>query len=461
MTMDPTNERLQKEEGSVRTVDPREARRVVISSAIGTTIEFYDFSLYGLAAALVFGPQFFSSENPATAQLAALATFSIGFFFRPIGGIMAGHFGDRIGRKTVMLWSFIVMGTSTLLVAFLPTYAAIGVAAPLLLVLLRAVQGLAAGAEWSGAALMAVEHAPVNKRGLYGSAPAFGTSAGSLLASSVFLIVSLVNKDAFVSFGWRFAFGISFVLVAYGFYLRRRVTESPLFEEALKHEPPRVPLAVVLRSHPIAVLRTISWVLVSGATGYIVNTYGVSFAVKNTGASQASVLGLLNVAIVLDIVALLIVGRLYDRHRRPVLITAALFQIPAAILLFPLLSLGTLASAGLAFALVFIGVGIIECTRGALISDLFPVEIRYTGMALSYNLAYVLAGLAPLVAATIVGSTGSITWMVVILAVISLIALPTAFVRPRAEPIKLLEEDSSVAAASPGRSGASHRPDRK
>lgn len=431
-------------ESATKTIDPREARRVVLSSAIGTTIEFYDFSLYGLAAALVFGPQFFSSENPAAAQLAALATFSIGFFFRPIGGIIAGHFGDRIGRKTVMLWSFIVMGTATLLVAFLPTYASIGVAAPLLLVSLRAIQGLAAGAEWSGAALMAVEHAPANKRGLYGSAPAFGTSLGSLLASTAFLIVSLTNKDAFVSFGWRIAFGISFILVIYGFYLRRRVTESPLFEEALKHEPPRVPLAVVLKRHPTAVLRTMSWVLVSGATGYIVNTYGVSLAVKNTGGSQPQILALLNAALVLDLIALLIVGRLYDRHRRGVLITAALVQIPAAVLLFPLLSIGTLPAVGLAFALVWIGVGIIECTRGALICDLFPVEVRYTGMALSYNLAYVLAGLAPLVAASIVASTGSITWMVVILAVISLIALPTAFVRPRVEPIKLVEDKTPV-----------------
>ncbi len=422
-------------------VDAREARRVVLSSAIGTTIEFYDFSLYGLAAVLVFGPQFFTSGNPGTAQLAALATFSIGFFMRPIGGIVGGHFGDRIGRKRVMIWSFMIMGTSTLLIAFLPTHATIGVAAPILLVLMRMSQGFAAGAEWSGAALMAVEHAPPEKRGLYGSAPAFGTTAGSLLASTVLLIVSAVYRDAFVSFGWRIAFGASFVLVIFGAYLRRQVTESPLFEEALKEKPPpRVPLMMVLRNHPVAVLRTMSWVLVSGATGYIVNGYGVSFAIDKTGSPRGTILALLDVALVVGLIALLVVARLFDRHRRAVLITVALVQIPAAVLLFPLLSQGTLFATVLAFSLVFLGVGMIESTRGALLSNLFPVEVRYTGLALSYNLAYVLAGLTPLLAAAIIDKTGSITGMVVILAVIALIALPTAFVKPREEIARIVTE---------------------
>lgn len=426
-----------QDERPVIHIDPREARRVVLSSAIGTTIEFYDFSLYGLAAVLVFAPQFFPSNNPVAAQIGALATFSIGFFFRPVGGVIAGHFGDRIGRKRVMIWSFMTMGMATLLVAFLPTYAAIGIAAPILLVVLRMIQGLAAGAEWSGAALMAVEHAPAGKRGLYGSAPAFGTSAGSLLASTVLLIVSAVDRDGFVSFGWRIAFGISVVLVIFGFYLRRRVTESPLFEEGLKHEPPKVPLLVVITKHPGAVLRSMSWVLISGVIGYIINTYGVTFAIKSTGAGQPAVLALLDVAIVIGLVTILIVGRLLDRNRRIVLITAALVQIPAAIFLFPLLSVGSLFAVALAFSLVFFAVGMIESTRGAVLSDLFPVEVRYTGLALSYNLAYVLAGLAPVAAAAIVAATGSITWMVIILTALALLALPVAFVRPRMEPVKI------------------------
>jgi MFS family permease len=412
-------------------IDPREARTVVLSSAVGTTIEFYDFALYGLASALVFAPQFFPSDNPVAGQLGALASFAIGFFFRPVGGIVAGHFGDRIGRKQVLLWSFMVMGLSTLLIAFLPTYATIGVAAPALLVLLRAVQGLAAGAEWGGAALMAVEHAPPQKRGLYGSAPAFGTTAGPLLASTMFIVVSAVDPDGFVGGGWRIAFGMSFLLLVLGFYLRKRVTESPLFVSALAGEPPRVPLIPVLREHPLGVLRAMSWVLVSGATGYVVNTYGITYAMQSTGASRGAVLGILNLGYLASLVALLTVGRLVDRRRRTVLITVALLQIPAAVLLFPLMALGSLVAVAVAFCLVWFAVGAIEATRGAVLADLFPVAVRYSGVSLSYNLAYVLAGLAPVATASIVAGTGSVAWMVVILTVAALIALPVAVVRPR------------------------------
>ena len=436
---DSIPQRTDVTEEPVLHVDAREARTVVLSSAIGTTIEFYDFALYSLASVLVFAPQFFPSSNPVVGQLGALAAFAIGFFFRPLGGIIAGHFGDRIGRKTVMIWSFMIMGTATMLIAFLPTYAAIGVAAPALLVLLRAIQGLAAGAEWGGAALMAVEHAPEDKRGLYGSAPAFGTTAGSLLASTALLIVSAVNKDAFVTFGWRIAFGLSFILILVGVYLRRRVTESPLFELALENEPPRIPLIPVLTKHPLAVLRGISWVLVSGAIGYVVNTYGVSYAVKSTGASQGMILIMLDIAYVVSLAATIIVGRLVDRNRRPVLIAVALIQIPIAILLFPLLSLGSLLAVAVAFSLGFLGVGAIEATRGMVLSGLFPVEVRFSGVALSYNLAYVLAGLGPLATAAIGASTGSIAWMVVILAGAALLALPVAFVRPRHDAAVVVE----------------------
>lgn len=433
---DKTAAAVSTDPGPVVEIDEREARRVVLSSVIGTTIEFYDFGLYGLASVLVFGPQFFPTSNPTVAQLGALATFAVGFFMRPVGGIVGGHFGDRIGRKRVMIWSFMIMGIATMLIAFLPTYATIGVAAPILLILLRLVQGFAAGAEWSGAALMAVEHAPPNKRGLYGSAPAFGNIGGSFLASAVLLIASAVNKDAFVSYGWRIAFGISFVLVIFGFYLRRRVSESPLFEVALTTEPPKVPLMTVLTKHPLSILRCMSWVLVSGATGYIVNTYGITFAMDSTKSSRDVVLLLLNVAYLVCIIAILVVGRLLDRWRRPVLIAVALVQVPCAVLLFPLLSIGSLATTALAFCLVFLGVGMIEATRGDVLTNLFPVEVRYTGVALSHNLAYVLAGMAPLASAAIVANTGSIAPMVGILAVIALIALPTAFVRRRTdEPV--------------------------
>lgn len=412
--------------------DAKEARVVVLSSAIGTTVEFFDFNLYGLAAGLVFGPQFFGSSGLG-GQLAALATFAVGFILRPLGGIIAGHLGDRVGRKRVMIWSFAVMGIGTLLIAFLPTYTTIGIAAPILLVLLRGVQGLAAGAEWSGAALMAVEHAPANKRGLYGTAPSFGTTAGALLATAVFTALSTFWAHAFTEYAWRIAFGLSIFLVIFGLVVRRRVTESPIFEEAAAKKPVRVPLAAVVTRHPISVLRAMSWVMVTGATGYVVQTVGVAYSTKSTGAPEGRVLLLLNLALLFAILAILVVGRLVDRYRRPVLITVALFQIPAAILLFPLMSTGSLVAVMIAFSLVWLGVGMIECTRGYVLSDLFPANVRYTGLALSYNLAYVVAGLMPLATAAIVGNTGSYAGVVAILGVLALLAVPTAFMRPRGQ----------------------------
>lgn len=421
-----------------------DARFVVLSSAVGTAIEFYDFALYGLASVLVFAPTFFPSDSKVAGQLAALATFAVGFLLRPIGGVVAGHFGDRIGRKRIMIWSFILMGTATSLVAVLPSYAAIGVAAPVILVVLRMAQGFAAGAEWGGAALMAIEHAPPDKRGLYGSSPSFGTTAGGLLASCVFLIVAAVAKDQFVAYGWRIAFGSSVVLVVGGYFIRRRVTESPIFLEALRHEPPRVPLLRVLRRHPTSVLRSMSWALVGGVVGYTVNTFAVAYALQTTAADRSTALWALNVAYTVGLVSLLVVGRLVDRWRRPVLLTVALAQVPAVILLFPLLSTGTVAAVFVSFSLIYLAVGAMDATKAVVFADMFPVEVRYTGVALSYNLALAIAGLMPLVAASIVASTGSIVWIVVIMTVVSLVALPVAFQAQRTQDVRIVINDQVI-----------------
>jgi MFS family permease len=421
-------------DASAEGIDAREARRVTLSSAIGTTIEFYDFTLFGLATVLVFGPQFFPGSDPVAGQLGALATLAAGFLVRPLGGVIGGHFGDRIGRKRVLIWSFMTMGVVTLLIAFLPSYAQIGLAAPLLLLVLRMAQGFAAGAEWGGAALMAVEHAPARKRGLYGSAPAVGTTTGTILAYIVLLTVSATAKDAFVTFGWRIAFGLSAVLIVFGFVVRRRVTESPLFEKAIENEPPRVPLVQILTKHPTALLRGISWVLVGAALGYTASPYSVGYAVATFGYTRESVLVCSVIGLCVMLAAVLGTARLLDlRKRRTVLIVAALVQIPSAIFFFPLLSLGSVVTTTLAYCLALGTVGAINGTLGSVLADQFPVAIGYTGVALSYNLAYAVGGLAPLVAAAIVASTGSITLMVVILTVAALIALPVALARPRNE----------------------------
>ncbi|GAB3617786.1 MFS transporter [Okibacterium endophyticum] len=413
-------------------VDAKEARRVVVSSAVGTTIEFYDFTLYGLASVLVFGPQFFPSDNPVAAQLGALATFAAGFIVRPLGGVIGGHFGDRIGRKRVLIASFMTMGIVTLAIAFLPTFAVIGVAAPIILVLLRMLQGLAAGAEWGGAALMAVEHAPRGKRGLYGAAPAFGTTTGTILAYGVILLVAQTAPEAFVTFGWRIAFALSFVLIIFGFFVRRRVTESPLFEEAMRNEPPRVPLLTILRRHPVALIRGMSWVLIGAALGYTISPYSVGYAVETFAYDRNALLLSAVAGLFVMLAALLIASRYLDgKTRRLLLIIAAVIQIPSAILFFPLLSLENPVTTTLAYCIGLGTVGIINGTLGSVLADQFPVDVGYTGVALSYNLAYAIGGCVPLVAAAILASTGSIAGLVVILAIIAAIAIPVALSNPR------------------------------
>jgi MFS family permease len=410
-------------------IEPAEARRVVFSSAVGTTIEFYDFALFGLVSVLVFGPQFFPGSDPVAGQLGALATLTIGYLMRPLGGVVAGHFGDRIGRKRVLVWSLMLMGGCTLAIAFLPTYRTAGLAAPVLLLVLRMVQGFAAGGEWGGAALMAVEHAPANKRGLYGSAPAVGTNLGSLIATVILLIVSATATDAFAGFGWRIAFGFSAVLIFVGFIVRRRVAESPLFEEAVRHEPPRIPFLQVVGKHPAALLRGVRWTVVTSAIGYTVSPFSVGYAVDKTGSSRETVLVCLAIGTIFMIGTVLLTARLLDRWRRPTLIVTALVQIPAAIVFFPLLSVGNLAATTLAYCLTYGAVGAINGTLGSVLADQFPVKIGYTGVSLCYNIAYAVGGTVPLVAGAIVAATGSVTWMVVILTVITLLALPVAFRR--------------------------------
>lgn len=417
-----------------RGIDPREARRVVRSSAIGTMIEFYDFTLYGLATVLVFGPQFFPASDPVAGQLGAFATLAAGFLVRPLGAILGGHFGDRLGRKTVLIWTFMTMGVVTLAIAFLPTYSQIGLVAPLLLLVLRMVQGIAAGAEWGGAALMAVEHAPPRKRGLYGSAPAFGTTTGTILAYVVLLTLSGTANDAFVDYGWRIAFGLSAILVVFGFVMRRSITESPLFKMAIENEPPRVPLVQILTKHPVALLRGMQWVLIGAALGYTASPYSVGYAVSAYGYSRNTVLICSLIGLCVMLAAVLGTARLLDaRRRRTVLIVTAIVQIPSTIFFFPLLSLGNVVTTTLAYCLALGTVGALNGTLGSVLADQFPIAVSYTGVAMSYNLAYALAGLSPLIAAAIVATTGSITWMVVILVVAALLALPVALARPRNE----------------------------
>lgn len=408
-------------------VSPAEARRVMRASVVGTAIEFYDFTLYGFAAVLVFGPQFFPASDPVAGQLGALATFAVGFVVRPLGAVVGGHFGDRFGRKRVLIATFLTMGLATVAMALVPTYASIGLAAPAILLVLRLIQGLAAGAEWGGAALMAVEHAPRNKRGLYGIAPALGTNSGILLAVLVMLAASYVGPAGFVEYGWRLAFGFSAVLVVFGFVARRRLTESPLFTKAVEQEPPRVPLVTLIKEHPGALLRGVVYVLSVAVLGYTLSPYAVGWAVSTQGYSQDTMLLATAFGSAVGLVVMVLTGLNLDgKHRRYALLWIAIMMIPAAIVFFPLLTIGGLFGASIGMITAYVFVTAYQATAGSVLAELFPTKVAYTGVSMAYSLAYVIAGFLPLVATSIVAATGSVTWVVVINVVVALLSLTVA-----------------------------------
>src|SRR5436190_11043028 len=274
-----------------------DARRVALASAIGTTVEWYDFFIYGTAAATVFGPQFFPQVSELTGTLAAFATFGIGFIARPLGGVVMGHYGDRIGRKFMLVWALLLMGLATLAIGLLPTYARIGVWAPVLLVVLRFVQGFALGGEWSGAVLMSVEHAPDRRRGIFGSIVALGLPAGFLLSDLVFLVASTTVPAAeFTAWAWRIPFIASGLLVAVGLWVRLGIAESPVFARAATHGVRRMPIVDVLRSHGRTVLMAAGNYLAISSIGYIVLVYFITYATRQLGLTLPLTLTLVMVA---------------------------------------------------------------------------------------------------------------------------------------------------------------------
>jgi MFS family permease len=410
----------------------RDARRVAFASFVGTAIEWYDFFLYGAAAALVFGPQFFPASDPTISQLAALTTFAVGFLARPIGGIVAGHFGDRIGRKRMLVISLLIMGSATVLVGVLPTYARIGAAAPILLVVLRLAQGLGVGAEWGGAALMAVEHAPPHRRVLYGAAPQLGVPAGAIAANLVLLVASTTTRDAFVQWGWRLGFLVSFVLVIFGLVIRGRLTESPLFEEAARRRPPRAPLIDVLREHPLAVLRAVFATGASTAMGYIILTYILSYGTAQIRYSPNALLVLVIVTSAVQIFAIYGLSGLADRFGRQRIVAAgAIGQVVVSPVFFLMFDTGVFA---LALTACVIAVIMISAQYGplpALLSQQFPTRVRYSGVSLGYQLGNVVGGgLAPVLATAIFATTHSSLLVGTYLAGMAVLALIAVALTP-------------------------------
>jgi metabolite-proton symporter len=377
-------------------------RRVLFASLIGTTIEFFDFYIFATAAVLVFPKLFFPAADPAAATLQSLATFALAFFARPVGSAVFGHFGDRVGRKATLVTALLTMGISTVLIGLLPSYASIGVAAPLLLALCRFGQGLGLGGEWGGAVLLATENAPESKRAWYGMFPQLGAPIGFICSTGIFLLLTQWLDDArFFSFGWRIPFLASALLVWVGLYVRLKLTETPAFMRALQnHERVQMPLLTVCKEHAWALLLGTFAALATFVIFYLMTVFALSWGTTALGYPrkqflEMEIIGVLFLATTIPISALL--ADRYDCRR--VLIAATMVIIVFGLLFEPLFGSG---SAFGVLAFLAIGLGAMGLTYGPLgtaLSELFPTAVRYTGASLSFNLAGILgASLAPYIA---------------------------------------------------------------
>jgi metabolite-proton symporter len=373
-------------------------RQVLLASLIGTAIEFFDFYIYATAAVLVFPRLFFPASDPAAATLASLATFAIAFFARPIGSALFGHFGDRVGRKTTLVAALLTMGLSTVAIGALPTYATIGVAAPLLLALCRFGQGLGLGGEWGGAVLLAIENAPAGRRAWYGMFPQLGAPVGFTLSASVFLIISaLLTNDQFFRFGWRIPFLASAALVIVGLYVRLRIHETPVFREAIeRRERVALPMGTVITQHPGALVRGTLMSVATFVLFYLMTVFALNWGTSALGYTRQQFLwiqlfGILFFALTIPLSAI-IADRL---GRRATLIGATVAIGVFGFVLAPWLQAGT-AGAMLTMAVGLSLMGFTYGPLGTALSELFPTAVRYTGSSLTFNLAGILgASLAP------------------------------------------------------------------
>ncbi|GLY67842.1 MFS transporter [Amycolatopsis taiwanensis] len=422
--------------GSAKT----QLRRVIGGSVVGTTIEWYDFFVYASAAGLVFSKQFFPSLDGTAALLASFATLGVSFVARPIGGIVAGHVGDRLGRKAVLVATLLLMGISTVGVGLLPGYDSIGVAAPVLLVFLRLLQGFSAGGEWGGAALMSVEHAPAGRRGLFGSFPQIGVPLGLLLANLVFFTISsTTSKEQFQSWGWRIPFLLSVVLIAVGFFVRARVSESPVFDELRdRRSRSSAPLVQLFRTNTRELLVAIGLFIGNNMIGYILIAFINSYGTKTLGLSSSTMLLIGIVGAVAWGVFTLLAGQWSDSwgRRRTYLvgtIAMAAWTFPF-FLLFDTRSIPLMLLAVIALAF---GLGLTYGPQAAAYAELFPTAIRYSGVSFAYSIGAILGGgFAPLLATWLIQVTGtslSVSAYMLLVCLITLIAVLALRERPAAE----------------------------
>ena len=422
---------IEDEDLEVPIFDKTDQRRVAMATMVGTAVEWYDYFIYATAAGLVFGQLFFKDAGPTLATILSFFSVGISFLFRPLGAFIAGHMGDQIGRRPMLVITLVTMGAATTLIGCLPTYDKWGLMAPVLLLTLRIAQGISAGGEWGGAALMAVEHAPANKRGFYGAMPQLGVPLGLLMSSAMLALMNILFPgDKFLQWGWRIPFLFSFVLIIVGFWIRHRVEESPVFTEISERKMhTKLPAAKLLRFYfPLVLLAALVFAGNSASgymtTGGYIQHYATSSAI---GLARGTVLWASTVAGVTWGVSTLLGGWLSDKiGQRNVYLTGWVVQGAGLVALFPLVN--TKAAGNLFMALVFltIGLGLTYGPQASWYAELFPASVRFSGVSISYAFGSILGGaFAPMIAAALLNSTGTtraITFYLLGMAVLGAIA---------------------------------------
>ncbi|WP_374650504.1 MFS transporter [Dongia sp.] len=410
---------------------PGQLRRVVFASVIGATIEWYDFFLYGIVAGIVFNKLYFPAEDPVVSTLLAYTTFAIGFVARPLGGVIFGHFGDKIGRKNMLVMTLMIMGVATVLIGALPTYGQIGIAAPILLLLLRIAQGIGIGGEWGGAVLMAYEYAPGHKRGFYASLPQIGLAIGLCLASGVTAIASLLPEVEFMSWGWRVAFLASVLLVAVGLYIRLKIMETPEFTRIKETQTEaKLPFVDLIREYPKNILLGMGARYIDGVFFNVFAVFSIVYLSKYVNVERTTALWLVTASALVMIGTIPIFGRLSDSWGRPK--TYAIGSMALALVTFPafwMMGTGDPFIAGLAL-IVPLGIVYAMCygPEAALFSDLFDARVRYTGISFVYQFSGIFAsGITPIIATYLITKNeGSPTYLAAYVVFAALVSMVSA-----------------------------------
>jgi MFS transporter, MHS family, shikimate and dehydroshikimate transport protein len=411
-------------------VSVNSVRRVVLASFIGTTIEWYDFFLYGTAAALVFNRLFFPTLDPFAGTMASFATYAVGFFARPLGGVVFGHFGDRMGRKSMLVTTLMLMGTATFLIGVLPTYEQIGVAAPVLLVVLRFVQGFGVGGEWGGAVLMVVEHGHHGRRGLNASWVQAGVPAGLLLANAVFSLFSLLPNEAFLSWGWRVPFLLGIALLAVGLFIRLQIFESPLFAKVREQKrQAAVPFFEVLKHYRRNVVLAMGARMAENGCFYVFTVFVLTYGTQHLHMQRSTILNCVLIASLVQFVTIPMFGLLSDVvGRRPVYLGGALGLAVFAFPYFWMVDTGDPLWVGLATMISLVISAAMYGPQAAFFSELFGTDVRYTGASIGYQLASPLAGgIAPMISMSLLewghGQSWPVAAYLIVLSAITLVAV--------------------------------------